>query len=603
MSMHLDELLHNADWPKQTCDWPLPQLGLCDTMPVVAAAWDESKYVRVPKGTANKQRDPEEGGQFTEGVPARIKFSEAKNFREELDNWYYTGRGTEHQWQDVFDDWGDWSEEQQRRLAAEIERQLREGQYSGLLSAQYANEIGRSLAQPRNEAKRLLAQLNKSIALIEADRAMMPPEEYAPELFVKAPPKKKQPNPRDQGIPEIYLSESGKFKPGFDAKLKSDLVNSVIDLHPMETVTKKYENSVSIETQQDVATWWKERNADEYARHGWSDAEIFKMAQNDPMMPGGLAKVVRDERNFRTETVTQSTLLHRFSEEDALRILEERGWTKHLEQRESKLGLIPRVPSQDQLDRLAKVQNAWGDKMTITGHRYGNVQAMVDDMAEFDDRLVAKVTGEGATMYIGTADNSTDLDELHRLANERMGGAWGNTTMKKVPGYYFSDGVTVASTRSNSGSASLAAHEFGHAIGAKIGVDHSDELYKWHERLYPQLSSYFKQGGVHGFKGRKELWAEGVAFVIRNDRLAAQGQTPSFNPGPFKTRASYLLNGSDTEAKQASDQLEFYDWVRDTLDLVAVNEYSHPNRDGYGVAPPGFKWQRDRTGLDRLVPE
>jgi hypothetical protein len=33
---------------------------------------------------------------------------------------------------------------------------------------------------------------------------------------------------RDQGVPEVYLSESGAFKPGYDAKLKSDLIRAIL---------------------------------------------------------------------------------------------------------------------------------------------------------------------------------------------------------------------------------------------------------------------------------------------------------------------------------------------------------------------------------------
>lgn len=35
---------------------------------------------------------------------------------------------------------------------------------------------------------------------------------------------------KDQGVPEVYLSESGNFKIGMDARLKSDLVNSALGL-------------------------------------------------------------------------------------------------------------------------------------------------------------------------------------------------------------------------------------------------------------------------------------------------------------------------------------------------------------------------------------
>ncbi len=33
---------------------------------------------------------------------------------------------------------------------------------------------------------------------------------------------------KDQGVPEIYLAESGNFKPGLDARYKSDLINSAL---------------------------------------------------------------------------------------------------------------------------------------------------------------------------------------------------------------------------------------------------------------------------------------------------------------------------------------------------------------------------------------
>jgi hypothetical protein len=42
---------------------------------------------------------------------------------------------------------------------------------------------------------------------------------------------------RDQGVPEVYLSESGSFKPGYDAKLKSDLLTAVLGDGRLHTFT------------------------------------------------------------------------------------------------------------------------------------------------------------------------------------------------------------------------------------------------------------------------------------------------------------------------------------------------------------------------------
>jgi hypothetical protein len=35
---------------------------------------------------------------------------------------------------------------------------------------------------------------------------------------------------RDQGVPDVYLSEKGTFRPGMDARYKSDLVHAALGL-------------------------------------------------------------------------------------------------------------------------------------------------------------------------------------------------------------------------------------------------------------------------------------------------------------------------------------------------------------------------------------
>src|SRR5687768_5487281 len=46
----------------------------------------------------------------------------------------------------------------------------------------------------------------------------------APQAEAKAP----KVNARSQGVPEVYLSEAGTFRPGYDAKMKSDLITAVL---------------------------------------------------------------------------------------------------------------------------------------------------------------------------------------------------------------------------------------------------------------------------------------------------------------------------------------------------------------------------------------
>lgn len=54
-----------------------------------------------------------------------------------------------------------------------------------------------------------------------------------------APEKPAKVTARDQGIPEVYLSESGAFRPGFDAKLKSDLINAVLGSNVLHVFTEE----------------------------------------------------------------------------------------------------------------------------------------------------------------------------------------------------------------------------------------------------------------------------------------------------------------------------------------------------------------------------
>jgi hypothetical protein len=56
---------------------------------------------------------------------------------------------------------------------------------------------------------------------------------------VKAETKAPKVTARDQGVPEVYLSESGAFKPGYDAKLKSDLISAILGNGVLHTFNEK----------------------------------------------------------------------------------------------------------------------------------------------------------------------------------------------------------------------------------------------------------------------------------------------------------------------------------------------------------------------------
>jgi len=52
----------------------------------------------------------------------------------------------------------------------------------------------------------------------------------------KAP---KKATAREQGVPEIYLGESGNYKPGMDARHKSDLINRVLGIENKKSLLPK----------------------------------------------------------------------------------------------------------------------------------------------------------------------------------------------------------------------------------------------------------------------------------------------------------------------------------------------------------------------------
>ena len=59
--------------------------------------------------------------------------------------------------------------------------------------------------------------------------------------------------PREKGVPDSYLSESGKFVPGKDATYKSDLVNSALGL-PLLNGAQPFKPS-DAEARLEVMSW------------------------------------------------------------------------------------------------------------------------------------------------------------------------------------------------------------------------------------------------------------------------------------------------------------------------------------------------------------
>jgi hypothetical protein len=603
---------------------PYPPLFSSADWPVLfASGWDESKHPRWPEGHPHGGEFRPKGGFAGEPDDTvydfddmsnpfhtrriQLKVGQAKNFREELGQWYYGQTGNPPDIQAILDNWGNWTMAELYDLRVELNKNLHEGGWitdeagnkrwtsSGLLSADYAKDIGRSLSQARNEARRLLGQVEKAIAIEQF--GLEEAQQLYPELFEIKAPKVKAPNPRDQGIPEIYLSEKGTFKPGYDAKLKSDLVNSVVDLHPTERKMKY--NPTSPEIKQGLIDDWKSRNPDRLNGPGdvpWTDEEIWPIAQHDVAhAEGTLYDAYMKERKPRY--VRESTLLHRFERDQALKILEERGWTKYLEQKEAKVGVAPQTLTEVGQKRYDGVLKRWGDHLEVRGGQYAQIQDYVLDLDHVPQGVLDKLKEADQKVYLGPGP-STDLDELWDLAEER-GRGWGNTKLDKVRGFYSPSSGQVVIATGQGGSYAVAAHEVGHAIGNVLGMDHSDRLVEYHASLYPKLAKYMKQGGKGGHAGKQEMWAEGVAVAIRRRRNVAVGMPPDGLGG--KPEGPFLYRHRDDP-----DVEEFYQWVDAAITRLDELPGEAFRRDPRyrGVAPQGWIWKRDAVlGVDILVPE
>lgn len=507
--------------------------------------------------------------------------------------------------QAVLDNWGNWTDAEVAFLQGELRKQLSDGEWvqdpngefgervwssGGLLSGQYAKEIGRSLSQARNEGRRVYDQLDKQ-AIIKSMGEDYAREQY-PELFEQKA-KKVTIDPRSQGIPDVYLSENGKFKPGFDAKAKSDLVNSALDVYPKQQVVSTSSDTVTPQTQSEVTRWWKERNADEQARNNWPDSEIWKIAKNDPMMPGDLQLKVRQEQNVRVTRNVESTLLHRFDPAEARRILTERGWIEHLYKRENALGLAYREPPRtDQMahDRLKEI---YGDNMGVTGFHYGRTQELVGEAGDIPDEIHRGLAASGQKLYFGTGE-STDLDEMWHIRDEKARNR-DRRTMKQVAGFNSpSSGTTIISTDPRYGSQALAAHEVGHAIGDVYTIDNSDRLYRYHQQFYSKLRRYYVQDGPNGIAGRQELWAESVADHVRRKRDVRLGRKQYYeHSGPFKSADTW----------NTPEGREYRQWVDDTMARLAEVDVERISPGTGAVAPEGFRWVLDPVlGINLLEP-
>lgn len=204
----------------------------------LTAAFDESKVRRWARGT-RVEPTGEGGGRFRQKTPdseqrrqarALLRWADPETHRL-LKDW--PDLESLRAWMAGFPEnaaylnsWYTMSDQQKASLAEMLKLEVESGDLS-LRSIKDTWGWGRGgqnvpaighLLQARAEAQALLKYLEGY------------PEREATARLPKV-------DPRSQGIPDVYLTDRGTFKPGFDAKLKSDLVASALEKPNIDLAT------------------------------------------------------------------------------------------------------------------------------------------------------------------------------------------------------------------------------------------------------------------------------------------------------------------------------------------------------------------------------
>lgn len=162
----------------------------------------------------------------------------------------------------------------------------------------------------------------------------------------------------------------------------------------------------------------------------------------------------------------------------------------------------------------------FGDGLQINGDIKGkNIQSHIKDLAKVPDHVMADMADAGVKIHLGDG-SATSMDGMKELAGYKMPDGRSFDDMGGT--YNPDDNAVIAGHTKSSGCISLPLHEFGHAVGHKTGHDEGEDIESHHARLFGKLPPYLQDGGTSDLaRGRKELFAEGFAHVIK-DRKGAE---------------------------------------------------------------------------------
>lgn len=154
-----------------------------------------------------------------------------------------------------------------------------------------------------------------------------------------------------------------------------------------------------------------------------------------------------------------------------------------------------------------------------------DVTAHLANLDLLPTRAADALQEHGTEFYISNVAVPLSDSKGHLTGVQPRGWPEGST-WDLVGGVYDSNNNQVlAGIRTHSGSTATALHEAGHALdyalsSADSPVSQHTPMAVHHDRLYKKLSLYLQQGGPGGEIGRKELFAEGVADVVKQEATA-----------------------------------------------------------------------------------
>lgn len=162
-----------------------------------------------------------------------------------------------------------------------------------------------------------------------------------------------------------------------------------------------------------------------------------------------------------------------------------------------------------------------GSILTAEDRRTQRVKNILHHLPKLRPVVYRRMVEAGlAHVYISnkSVPNMDDMGWLHGVAPR----GWPpGITWDVIPGTYDPERHFLLLGGGEHGSRSLALHETGHAINFLLGYKDTPALIEHHKRLYRKLNDYERQGGPGGDAGRDEFFAESIATLMIEGRMAA----------------------------------------------------------------------------------